>query len=248
MPNGKAGDSPLTDLVSHGAHPFPADIEAMLLRIEALGRKSGRHALGENWPFSPMEFQWEKGKDIDQARHLLADLIEMLESGRGDEVLVDPRTRKSFVPRPSAIASASNTRATGAGTIPAASALVASMKWVMLVSGLLTCTMLYAVIAPEAALRTTFGETLEGPLVDVVVRNWAALIVIGGAMLVYGAFHPASRPPVLMMTGLGKLAFIALVFAQGGRYLTQQAMLAVVLDSVMVVLFFAYLAGTRRVR
>jgi hypothetical protein len=119
------------------------------------------------------------------------------------------------------------------------------MKWVMLVSGLLTCTMLYAVIAPEAALRSTFGETLSGPLADVIVRNWAALVVIGGAMLIHGAFHPPSRPPILMMTALGKAAFVALVLAQGGRYLSQQAVVAVVLDSVMVVLFVAYLAGTR---
>lgn len=123
--------------------------------------------------------------------------------------------------------------------------IAANMKWVMLVSGLLTCTMLYAVIAPGAAMRSTFGETLEGPLVDVVVRNWAALIVIGGAMLIYGAFHPSTRSPILMMTAAGKLSFIALVLAQGSRYLARQAGVAVVVDSVMVVLFVAYLVGTR---
>ena len=125
------------------------------------------------------------------------------------------------------------------------SGLAAHMKPVMLVSGALTCTMLYAVVAPEAAQRQMFGESLGGPLADVIVRNWAALIVIGGAMLIYGAFHPPSRPPILMMTALGKAAFIGLVLAQGGRYLSQQAVVAVVCDSVMVVLFVAYLAGIR---
>jgi hypothetical protein len=51
-------------------------------------------------------------------------------------------------------------------------AIVANIKWIMLVSGVLTCTMLYAAIAPQAALRGNFGETLEGPLAEVVVRNW----------------------------------------------------------------------------
>ena len=46
------------------------------------------------------------------------------------------------------------------------------IKWVMLVSGALTCTMAYAAIAPQAALRSTFGTTLEGPVADIVVRNW----------------------------------------------------------------------------
>lgn len=72
--------------------------------------------------------------------------------------------------------------------------IVAKMKWIMLVSGALTCTMVYAVVAPEVALRSTFGETLQGPLAEIVVRNWGALIVLVGAMLIYGAFHPASRP------------------------------------------------------
>jgi hypothetical protein len=126
--------------------------------------------------------------------------------------------------------------------------LVARMKWVLLVSGALTCSMMYAVVAPEAAQRRMFGEALDGPLADVIVRNWAALIVIGGVMLIHAAFDPSSRRPILTITALGKAAFIGLVLAQGGRYLSQQAIVAVVLDSVMVVLFFAYLAATRGVR
>lgn len=94
MPNGKPGDNPLTDLILHGAHPFPHDVEAMLLQIDAMGKKSGRWPLGENWPFSPREFDWEKGKHLDEARKLLSHLIEMMKAGRGDEVLVDPRTRR----------------------------------------------------------------------------------------------------------------------------------------------------------
>jgi hypothetical protein len=96
MPNGKHGDNPLSDLAIHGLHPFPPDIETMLLRINALGRRPGRWPLGENWPFSPREFQWERGEDLTNARRDLAHLISMIESGRGDEVLFDPLTQKSF--------------------------------------------------------------------------------------------------------------------------------------------------------
>jgi hypothetical protein len=96
MPNGKHGDNPLSDLAIHGKHPFPSDIEKLLLRIDALGRGLGRWPLGENWPFSPREFHWERGEDLDGARRDLAYLISMLEVGRGDEILVDPITRKPF--------------------------------------------------------------------------------------------------------------------------------------------------------
>lgn len=99
MPNGKPGDNPLSDLVIHGAHPFPRDIEEMLFRIDSLGRTQHRWPLGENWPFSPLEFDWERGKDHENARRLLKQLIAMLELGRGDEILFDPGTRKPFISR-----------------------------------------------------------------------------------------------------------------------------------------------------
>ena len=94
MPNGKPGDSPLSDLAVHGAHPFPDEIEELLLRVDGLGRRPDRWPLGENWPFYPRELEWAAGRNLDEAHELLTHLIEMLEVGRGDEVLVDPVTRR----------------------------------------------------------------------------------------------------------------------------------------------------------
>jgi hypothetical protein len=34
--NGKEGDNPLTDLTMYGKHPFPPDIEELLLRMKSL--------------------------------------------------------------------------------------------------------------------------------------------------------------------------------------------------------------------
>ena len=123
--------------------------------------------------------------------------------------------------------------------------VTANIKWIMLVSGLLTCTMIYAAIAPQAALRGTFGEALAGPVAEIVVRNWGVLITLVGAMLIYGAFYAAVRPLVLVVAGVSKLVFILLVLAQGSRYLGQQAGIAIAIDAVWVVLFSLYLAATR---
>lgn len=54
--------------------------------------------------------------------------------------------------------------------------IVANMKWIMLTSGILTFSTIFAALAPQAALRSSFGETLEGPLAELIVRNWRALI------------------------------------------------------------------------
>ena len=126
--------------------------------------------------------------------------------------------------------------------------VVTKMKWIMLVAGALTCTMFYAAIAPQAALLSNFGATLEGPLAELIVRNWGALIGLMGVMLIYGAFDPPSRPLALTVAGISKLVFIGLVLAQGNRYLSYQAGIAVVVDLVMVTLFILYLIGLRRTR
>jgi hypothetical protein len=125
------------------------------------------------------------------------------------------------------------------------SLVAANIKWIMLASGALTCTMLYAAIAPQAALRSTFGETLEGPLADIVVRNWGALITLMGVMLIYGAFNPQVRTFALIIAGTSKLVFIALVLSHRGDYLDQQAGLAIAIDLLWVVLFAWYLLTTR---
>ena len=116
-----------------------------------------------------------------------------------------------------------------------------SIRWVMLVSGLLTCTMFYAAIAPEAALRSNFGEPVEGPVAQIVVRNWGALIGLMGVLLVYGAFSEPVRRTALLVAGASKVVFIALVLSFGQQFLEFQAGVSVIVDSVMVVLFAAYL-------
>jgi hypothetical protein len=121
-------------------------------------------------------------------------------------------------------------------------------KWFMVVSGALTCAMVYAALAPEAALRSTFGEVLAGPVADIVVRNWGALIALMGLMLIYGGFNPAVRPLVLAVTGASKVIFIALVLSHGSRFLGYQAGIAIAVDAVWVALFAWYLLAARRER
>ena len=123
-----------------------------------------------------------------------------------------------------------------------------AMKWILLVSGALTFTMVYAAIAPNAALRSTFGGTLEGPIAEVVVRNWGALIAIVGAMLIYAAFRPEVRPMVVAVAALSKLIFIGLVLMQGGRFLGYQAGVAILVDLVMVAVFGVYLLRMQRAK
>jgi hypothetical protein len=118
-----------------------------------------------------------------------------------------------------------------------------AIKWIMLVSGILTSTMLYAAVAPQAAMRATFGAALDGPLADIVVRNWGVLIGLIGAMLIYGAFVSPVRRLVLVVAATSKVVFIALVVIYGQAFVSTAGP-AVGVDLVWVALFVAYLAMT----
>lgn len=122
--------------------------------------------------------------------------------------------------------------------------LVENMQWVLLVCGLLTFSMIQAVFSPRATVRAYFGDTPQSEATDLLVRNWGALVAAGGVLLIYAAFVPSVRPPVLIFVGVGKLVFIALVLMAGTGLLKKQAGVAVAVDSVIVLLFAAYLAAT----
>lgn len=123
--------------------------------------------------------------------------------------------------------------------------LVDNMQWVLIVCGILTFSLIQAVIVPRATMRAYFGESPDSPAADMLMRNWGALVAAGGLLLVYAGFNPAIRPPVLIFVGAGKLAFILLIFSQAGRFLKGQALIAVIIDGLMIALFAAYLLATQ---
>ena len=120
-----------------------------------------------------------------------------------------------------------------------------SIKWVMLIAGLLTCSMFYAVVAPEASVISNFGQPIEGPVGQIIVRNWGALIGLMGVLLIYGAFREEVRTVALLVAGTSKLVFIALVLTLGQPFLQFQVGVSVAIDTIMVVLFATYLIAQR---
>ena len=122
---------------------------------------------------------------------------------------------------------------------------VANFKWVMLIAGILTCTMFLGLFSPQSSLKSNFGDNLEGPIANIIVRNWAALIGLMGIMLIYGAFNPSVRRFTLVITGISKIIFIVLVLTLGEAFLGFGVKTAVIVDSIMVILFILYLLLSR---
>ena len=126
---------------------------------------------------------------------------------------------------------------------------IANFKWIMLICGLLTCTMLLGVFSPESSLQSNFGEALVTGPENLVVRGWSALIGLMGIMLIYGAFKPAVRNYSLIIAGINKIIFIGLILIFGRQYIPFGLGTAIVVDTIMILLFAVYLlyAGDKNI-
>jgi hypothetical protein len=117
--------------------------------------------------------------------------------------------------------------------------IIQHIDWILIVSGVLTFSMVLMMVAPRFALRTTFGEAAEGRVADLVARSWGEMIAASGLMLIYAAYHPETRLPILLYSIAGKTGFIVLTLSKGYRGVN--ALTTVVADTIMVALFALYL-------
>ena len=124
--------------------------------------------------------------------------------------------------------------------------IITKIKWIMVIAGLLTCSMIFAVFAPQAALISMFGEAISDPLGEVVVRSWGFLIFLMGVLLIYGAFKPVYRNLSLVIVGISKIAFISLIVIFGEQYIEKSAV-TIIFDSILIALFAFYLIKAKSV-
>ena len=88
MPNGKPGDHPLTDMLVHGLHPFPADIEKLLREILLIDPDfpDGKRPYTEQVEWYESLFDWQRGKSLDKGRAALKLMLAQLrKAGEGQQ-------------------------------------------------------------------------------------------------------------------------------------------------------------------
>ena len=120
--------------------------------------------------------------------------------------------------------------------------IVKNIKWIMLVSGVVTVTMFYGLFAPQAGLEVMFGTSFTGALETIIIRSWFALIGLTGVVLIYGAFSPKHRVFSLVVAGSSKLVFVSLLLIYGQAFMGKAA-LAVGIDSSIIVLSVFFLVA-----
>ena len=76
MANGKPGDHPITDLMAHGQHSMPEEIEELIRTLWAL-RPPNFDPHDPVWDdIYHQAFEWEQGRNVNEGKALLESRIE----------------------------------------------------------------------------------------------------------------------------------------------------------------------------
>jgi len=122
--------------------------------------------------------------------------------------------------------------------------IIKNIKWVMLISGVLTAAMFYGLFAPQSALESMFGASFNGILESIVIRSWSALVGLIGAVLIFGAFNEKHRVFSISIAAFSKIIFVLLMLIYGQAFLGEAAT-AIVMDCAVIVLALFFLVAVR---
>ena len=96
---------------------------------------------------------------------------------------------------------------------------------------------------PYLFLRLGFSVESPGSAAVFFVRHWGVLILAVAVLIVYSAYAPIVRPPVLATAAIEKIAIGLLVFF-GPMKRTSSAMTAIaIVDGVFAILYVVYLSA-----
>jgi hypothetical protein len=121
--------------------------------------------------------------------------------------------------------------------------LASSIGWILIVSGVATAGAgLAAFLATGPLLRLAFDVDRPEPATMFFARHWGVLILAVGALVIYSAYVPASRAPILAAGSVEKAAIVFMIFF--GPLKRTLAMTAIAaMDGLFTILYVTYLVA-----
>ena len=116
------------------------------------------------------------------------------------------------------------------------------IELILIVTGAATATMLSQFFAPLAMLRRIYGQAPTDGVSVALARHGGLLIFCVGAMLIYAAFYPPVRAPILLFAVIEKVGFGICVLSTSLRKQGIAAVLAGA-DLLMALVYLFYLSG-----
>ena len=112
---------------------------------------------------------------------------------------------------------------------------------ILIVTGATTAMALALFIAPAPVSRIIYGATPTEVVGIAMVRHWGLLVFLVGVLLIYAAFHPEVREPVVVVAAIEKIAFSLGIFGTPLRRYPIAAGIAA--TDILIPLVYLYLVG-----
>jgi hypothetical protein len=116
------------------------------------------------------------------------------------------------------------------------------IKPILVVTGIVTASMIAAFLAPAMVLDQLFVGAPSDAVSLAVTRHWGLLVFCFGALLIWAAYRPELRKPVLILTIVEKVALVLGILLLP-LALKLGAYVAAATDATCTALYLLYLAG-----
>ncbi|MHA6204684.1 hypothetical protein ACXU4B_09695 [Dyella soli] len=112
---------------------------------------------------------------------------------------------------------------------------------VLLVSGAFTLLPIVIFLLPAHGTRLLFGVDAADGIGGLLTRHWSLLAPSLGALLIYAAWHPELRVPLMLAAGVEKAGLVGLIVASSKEPYAARLRPIAVFDSVIVLVYAIYL-------
>ncbi len=119
--------------------------------------------------------------------------------------------------------------------------IVDHIRSILWISGVFTLLPIIVFLLPAQGTRLLFGvEAPEGPG-GIFTRHWSLLAPSMGALLIYAAWHPDIRVPLMLAAGIEKAGLVGLIVANWKKPYTARMRPIAVFDMLIVSVYAIYL-------
>ncbi|MFA6231535.1 MAG: hypothetical protein WC617_15380 [Rhodanobacter sp.] len=112
---------------------------------------------------------------------------------------------------------------------------------VLLVSGAFTMLPIVIFLLPTRGPRLLFGVDAPDGAGGLFTRHWSLLAPSLGALLIYAAWHPELRTPLMLAAGIEKAGLVGLILADWKKPHTARMRPILIIDVVIVSVYAIYL-------
>jgi hypothetical protein len=116
------------------------------------------------------------------------------------------------------------------------------IRWLLIITGVFTAASVGVFLQPVKQVAIIYGENLTGTAVTMLVRHWGLLITGTGVLIIFAAFNPPIRIPMMVLGVVEKIVLAGSILATPLRKRPIPGAIAA-LDLLIALLYILYMIG-----